>query len=177
MEATRTIASPPASTTRERILEAAIEVVGYLGLRRMSIAAVARGAGLSRPTVYRWFPSIAVLLQAVGPYEQAKFETGIAAALALVGESEQLDAALRYVVEFQRTCSLRRLVGVEPEHVLGQVDRFLPDTLGRLLPFFPGPDGPTTAAVAACVVVSHTLLPDDDPERFLAELRRAAGVA
>ena len=53
--------------------------------------------------------------------------------------------------------------------------RVLPIMRDRLLPHFPGPDGYTTATVVTRVALSHLLLPDDDPDLFLAELRSAAG--
>lgn len=84
---------------------------------------------------------------------------------------------LRFIVEFQHSSSLRRVVDVEPEHVLPQMGRMLPITRQRLLPYFPGPDGITVASVVTRIALSHYLLPDDDPDLFLAELRCAAGLA
>jgi AcrR family transcriptional regulator len=137
---------------------------------------VAAEAGVSRPTLYRWFPSKETLLEAFGRHEQAKYDAGIAAAIAGVDEADRLDAVLRFIVDFQSTYSLRRIVDVEPDHTLHQMKRVLPVTRERLRPHFPGPDGYTTASVVARIALSHLLLPEDDPDLFLAELRHAAGI-
>lgn len=162
--------------TRERILDATVDVLADHGLRKLNMAAVAAAAGVSRPTLYRWFPSADTLLEAFGEHEQAKYDAGIAGAVAELDPDDRLDAILRFIVDFQHSYSLRRMVDVEPEHVISQMARVLPITRDRLLPYFPGPDGFTTATVVTRIALSHALLPDDDPELFLAELRLAAGI-
>ena len=42
-------------STRERILAATAEVVGRNGMTKLSLSEVALQAGVSRPTLYRWF--------------------------------------------------------------------------------------------------------------------------
>jgi AcrR family transcriptional regulator len=163
-------------STRERILEATLEVLSRSGTRKLSLSDVATEAGVSRPTLYRWFPSKEALLKAFGLHEQAKYDAGIAAAIADVDERDRLDAVLQFIVEFQSTYSLRRIVDIEPGHALGQMKRVLPITRERLLPYFTGPDAFTTAAVVTRIAISHLLLPEDDPDLFLAELRSAAGI-
>jgi AcrR family transcriptional regulator len=137
---------------------------------------VAAEAGVSRPTLYRWFPSKGALLDAFGRYEQAKFDAGIAAVIeGLTGEA-RLDAVLRFIVEFQHSSSLRRMMEVEPEYVVQQMRRALPITRRRLLPYFQGSDAFTVATIVTRIALSHALLPDDDPDLFLRELRTAAGL-
>ena len=46
-----------ANTTRERILAATAEVLGNYGMTKLSLSEVATQAGVSRPTLYRWFAS------------------------------------------------------------------------------------------------------------------------
>ncbi len=94
----------------------------------------------------------------------------------LDGEEFASDAILRFIVGFQHTYSLRRMVEVEPEHVIYQMTRVMPIMRARLLPHFPGPDGFIVANVVTRVALSHALIPDDDPELFYAELRHAAGL-
>jgi AcrR family transcriptional regulator len=167
---------PNVLTTRERILEATVEVLERSGPRKLSLSAVAATAGVSRPTLYRWFPSKKALLEAFGRYEQRKYDDGIAdAVVGLEGEA-RLETVLRFIVEFQNSYSLRRLVDVEPEHVVHQMTRVLPIMRDRLLPHFPGPEGFTVASVVTRIALSHALIPDDDPELFQAELRHAAGL-
>ena len=50
--------------TRQRIVEAAVELHTTLGPARTSILAIAERAGVERPTVYRHFPNIDDLLTA-----------------------------------------------------------------------------------------------------------------
>src|SRR5262245_8989070 len=170
------MAEPDVLTTRERILEATLEVLARSGPRKLSLSEVAAAAGVSRPTLYRWFPSKRALLQAFGRYEQRKYDDGIAdAVVGLAGEA-RLDAVLRFIVEFQHAYSLRRLVDVEPEHVVYQMTRVLPIMRDRLLVHFPGPEGFTAASVVTRIALSHALIPDDDPKLFHAELRYAAGL-
>lgn len=163
-------------TTSERILEATMEVLARSGSRKLSLSDVAAAAGVSRPTLYRWFPSKEALLEAFGHYEQQKYDDGIAEAVADLEGDARLEAVLRFIVEFQHTYSLRRIVDVEPEHVVRQMTRVMPIMRDRLLPHFPGPDGPVVASVVTRIALSHALIPDDNPELFYAELRHAAGL-
>ena len=109
-------------------------------------------------------------------YEQQKYDTGIAEAVAGLEGDARLEAVLRFIVEFQNTYSLRRIVDIEPEHVVYQMTRVMPIMRDRLLPHFPGPNGRVVATVVTRVALSHALIPDDDAELFYAELRHAAGL-
>jgi AcrR family transcriptional regulator len=163
--------------TQQRILEATLEVLGRDGHRKLSLSEVAATAGMSRPTLYSEFASKEELLRAFGLHEQARYDAGVKAATAGLDGVERLDAVLRFIVDFQHTYSLRRMVDIEPQHVLFQMARVLPVTRDRLLPYFDGPDRATVASVVTRVAVSHYLLPDDDPDLFLRELRQAAGIS
>lgn len=62
------------TSTRERILGAALECVSRLGMAKTTMDAVARQAGLSRATLYRAFPGGRVeLLDAMVTWEVARF--------------------------------------------------------------------------------------------------------
>jgi AcrR family transcriptional regulator len=165
-----------ALTTRDRLLEATIDVLARSGLRKLSLSAVATTAGVSRPTLYRWFPSKEALLEAFGPYEQDKYDAGLTRAIAGLEGDARLDAVLRFIVDFQHSYSLRRMVDVEPEHVVRQMTRVLPIMRDRLLSLCSGADAFTVATVVTRIALSHALIPDDDPDLFLAELRHAAGL-
>jgi len=165
-----------AVTTSERILEATADVLARSGARKLSLSDVATAAGVSRPTLYRWFPSKEALLEAFGRYEQKKYDAGVAEAVVGFEGTDRLDAILRFIVEFQHSYSLRRIVDIEPEHVVHQMTRVMPIMRDRLLPHFPGPDGRVVATVVTRIALSHALIPDDDPEMFYAELRHAAGL-
>ncbi|MGA8726480.1 MAG: TetR family transcriptional regulator [Acidimicrobiales bacterium] len=170
------VAAPEMVTTSERILEATVEVLARSGTRKLSLSDVAATAEVSRPTLYRWFPSKEALLEAFGHYEQEKYDTGIAEAVAGLEGDARLEAVLRFIVEFQNTYSLRRIVDIEPEHVVYQMTRVMPIMRDRLLPHFPGPNGRVVSTVVTRVALSHALIPDDDSELFYAELRHAAGL-
>jgi AcrR family transcriptional regulator len=157
-------------------MEATLEVLSRDGPRKLSLSGVAAAARVSRPTLYRWFPSKELLLEAFGFYEQERYDAGLAQAIAGLDGTRRLEAVLKFMVEFQHSYSLKRMVDVEPEHVLHQMNRVLPIMRGRLLPHFPGPDGSTIASIVVRIALSHALIPDDDPRRFLAELRHAAGL-
>jgi len=164
------------TTTRERILEATLVVLTRSGTQRLSLSDVAATAGVSRPTLYRWFPSKEALLDSFGVYEQDKYDAGIANAVAGLDGEARLDAILRFIVKFQHSSSLRRIVDVEPEHVVYQMNRVMPIMRERLLPHFRGPDGFIVANVVTRIALSHALIPDDDSNLFYAELRHAAGL-
>ena len=55
----------PGPAARERILGAAVDAVGALGLRGLSMDDLADSAGVSRATLYRLFPGKAALLLAL----------------------------------------------------------------------------------------------------------------
>jgi AcrR family transcriptional regulator len=171
-----TLSEPTTLPTRERILEATIVVLERSGPRKLSLSEVAATANVSRPTLYKWFPSKEALLEAFGRYEQERYDAGIAAAIDGLDGPERVDAVLRFIVEFQHSYSLRRIVDVEPEQVVDQMTRLLPMMRDRLLPHFPGPEAVTVASVVTRIALSHALMPDDDPGLFYAELRHAAGL-
>ena len=81
---------------------------------------------MSRPTLYRYFGSKEGLLEAFGLYEQDNFDAGIAAAMAGLSGPDRLDAALRFIVEFQSTYSLGRWSTSNPDTCCAQMRRVLP---------------------------------------------------
>src|ERR1700678_3198741 len=95
------------------------------------LSEVAAEAKVSRPTLYRYFPSKEALLDAFGLYEQDNFDAGISSAMAGLRGHERLDAALQFVVAFQRTYSLGFLVEPDPEHVLPKMKRVRQALHGR----------------------------------------------
>ena len=148
-------------------------MLGRAGPRRLSLSAVAAAAGVSRPTLYRWFPSKEALLEVFGRYEQQKYDAGIAGGDRGSRQGgARLETVLRFIVEFQQSYSLRRLVDVEPEYVVREMTRVLPDHARSAAPAFPrARTGFTVASVVTRIALSHALIPDDDPELFL---RRAS---
>jgi AcrR family transcriptional regulator len=132
---------------------------------------------VSRPALYRRFPSKEDLLAELTARERRDFDDRLRAATAGLSDTQQLDAALRFVAEFQRTYSLRRLIEIEPEYLLKQLALTFPVLRDRLLRYFPPATRDVQASSIARIAFCHFLLPDDDPDRLLAELRQAAGIA
>lgn len=165
------------SSARRRILAATFVVLARSGRKRLMLSEVAAEAKVSRPTLYRYFPSKEALLDAFGLYEQDNFDAGISSAMAGLRGAERLDAALQFVVDFQRTYSLGFLVDTEPEHVLTQMKRVMPILHRRIARLVPGDDPDLAAATIVRVAVCHYLVGGDDREQFLAELRYAAGIS
>src|SRR3712207_841518 len=71
----------PQPPTRDRILDAAFTGMATHGLHRLSLEDVAREAGLSRQTVYRYFGSRDALVTAVILREEQGFLDQMAAAI------------------------------------------------------------------------------------------------
>ena len=164
------------SSTRRRILAATFVVLARTGRRRLMLSEVAAEAKVSRPTLYRYFPSKEELLSAFGLYEQDNFDAGMASAIAGLRGRERLDASLQFVVDFQHTYSLGFLADTEPEHVLVQMKRVMPVLQERIARLIPGDNSELAAATVVRVAVCHYLTGGDDREQFLAELRYAAGI-
>jgi AcrR family transcriptional regulator len=164
------------TSTRTRILQAAVEVMSRSGQSKLSLSDVATQAGISRPTLYRWFASKEELLTAVGVYEQRKFDEGISRATGGLDGVEKLDAALKFIVDFQHSHSLGRMIEVEPAHVVSQMGQVLPIMRERLERLLPGDNGAVAAATAIRVAASHYMVSSDDKDQLLAQLRHAVGI-
>ncbi|RDH74771.1 TetR/AcrR family transcriptional regulator [Mycolicibacterium moriokaense] len=164
------------TSTRHRILVATAEVLGRSGQTKLSLSEVALQAGVSRPTLYRWFADKSELLEAFGVYEREMFDNGIGSATSGLRGTEKLDAALRFIVDYQHSYSGVRLVDIEPEVVIAQLSWIIPVMRARLLKLLTGPNSGVKAATAIRVAVSHYIVRSDDDDQFLAQLRHAVGV-
>jgi AcrR family transcriptional regulator len=164
------------TSTRQRLLVATAEVLSRKGMTKLSLSEVAAQAGVSRPTLYRWFASKEELLDAFGLWEQEMFDRGISKATAGLRGKEKLDAALRFIVDYQYSYSGYRMADIEPGHVIGQLSRVIPIMREQLQRLLPGPNREVAAATAIRVAVSHYLVRSDDGGQFLAQLRHAAGI-
>jgi AcrR family transcriptional regulator len=114
--------------TRDRILEAALLAMGRVGPRRLTMNDVGERAGLSRGTVYRYFPTKEDLLAVLAEWEQDRFSEGLRASLAGVPESERsIDDIAEYIITYLRHHpALTLMIDVEPEFVMGFLRRQLP---------------------------------------------------
>ena len=110
------------STTPDRILDAAFTATLDFGLSRLTVEDVAQRAGLSRQTVYRYFPSKDHLIVALVSREEEKFLDGVRAAFL---EHDTLETAVRESVRF--------VLAYARAHPL--LDRLLGPDEGMFLPY------------------------------------------
>lgn len=164
------------TSSRHRILVATSEVLARSGQAKLSLSDVALQAGVSRPTLYRWFASKGDLLDAFGHYERDMFDIGISRSTNGLRGVEKLDAALKFIVEYQQSYSGVRLVDIEPEAVIAQLAGIIPIMRARLQKLLTGANGPVKAATAIRVAVAHYVVRSDDGDQFLTQLRHAVGI-
>ena len=164
------------NSTRQRILAATAEVLGRNGMTKLSLSEVAVQAGVSRPTLYRWFASKRDLLDAFVVWERQFYERAVAEATAGLPANKKLDAALRVIVEYQQSYPGLRMIDIEPAQVIRRLSRVIPLMRERLERLAHGPNAELAVATAVRVAVSHYLVRSDDDGQFLAQMRHAAGV-
>lgn len=164
------------TSTRLRILQATAEVIHRNGKRKLSLSDVAAQAGVSRPTLYRWYPSKEELLAAYSRYERQSFDHGLYKATAGFYGVDRLDAALRFIVDYQQRCPGAHMVDTEPEYVVAEFTRLIPSMRAALQRLMPGPGGAVRAATAIRVATSHYMVHGDDADQFLCQLRYAVGI-
>jgi AcrR family transcriptional regulator len=73
------------TSSRQRILAATAEVLGRNGMTKLSLSEVALQAGVSRPTLYRYFADKRELLDAFVVWERQYYEQAVADATAAAG--------------------------------------------------------------------------------------------
>lgn len=113
--------------TRDRILEGALAALGRVGPRRLTMGDVSDRAGLSRGTVYRYFPTKEDLLAVLAEYEQDRFADGLRRSLAEGDREPSLAAVVEYIIGYLRQHpALPLMIDVEPEFVLAFLRRQMP---------------------------------------------------
>ena len=180
---------PANATSREAILAATRQAIAERGPGKLTLSAVAAAAGVSRPTLYRWFPTKDELLAAIAGYEEEQFDLGLRAVIeAHRTPARRLDAALRYLVTYLDGLIGPDPIGADPRFALQSLARSLPvqvDSLVRLLGDgfrqVPAVRGGALSSEQAAemflrVAYSHYLVPHPDPEVLLANLRGLTGL-
>ncbi|NBH04853.1 TetR/AcrR family transcriptional regulator [Amycolatopsis sp. SID8362] len=113
----------PGDETSERIMGAALTQAEDFGLRRFTVDDVARRVGLSRVTIYRYFPKKDQLLNALILREMKRFLTKVDAVVeAQATPEEKLIEGLSFSLGYLRGHRLlNRLLRTEPELILPQL--------------------------------------------------------
>lgn len=109
-----------AAETSERILAAAAQQVEDFGLRRFTIDDVARRLGVSRVTIYRYFPKRDRLVQAVLLRELHRFLKQVGAAIepSPTLEEKLVEGVVFALGYLRRHRLLQRVLRTEPELLL-----------------------------------------------------------
>ncbi len=122
------------SPTEERILVAALGLIGRRGVKRLGMQEIAETAGVSRGTLYRYFPGKDQVLIAAAAYDERRFSTGLDEVLATTRAPEdQIGAFMTYAFDFIRSHPCRPLFESEPEFVMGYLLEHLPSLRGELV--------------------------------------------
>lgn len=163
---------------RERILRATFKVLCRHGYGKLNLSDVAAQAGISRPTLYKFFSSKGDLLSAFSSFELHSLRADLERAIESRTGRERVDALLRFLADFYGSYQMRALVEIEPGLVLGQMSKTLPVLIELIAPALEGqvPDPQVVAMALVRLSVCHYLVPGDDDDRLVDQLRAAAGV-
>lgn len=112
--------SPATTSTREQILDAAVESVSLFGMAKLSMSDVATRARISRPTLYKYFSSREDLVAAAVAREAEVLVSQVVGAAAVHDDaSDALRAAIVAALELTRAHPLLdRIIRTEPESLL-----------------------------------------------------------
>jgi AcrR family transcriptional regulator len=169
------------SDTRERILTAALTVMSRHGLARLALEDVAREAGVSRQTVYRYAGSRDGLIEATILREERTFLDRMRDA---AGEHDELRPALAAAIASALTSArehplLDRLLATEPEAllpfltdgsgpVLSAARTAVVELFARYVPALPAEEQAVAADAATRLIVSYAISPSATPTEALA---------
>ena len=168
-------------TARQRILVAALEMASIHGIARLSVGDVARRAGLSRQTLYKYFPSKDALIAALVQSETADLVSRVTQASEVSDDPRQsLESAfLAALVLTRQHPLLDRLVRTEPESLLplltsdgGPVMSLVRDVVEEILhhklPGLSDLERRRFADVITRLLVSYAVSAPDDPPEVVA---------
>jgi AcrR family transcriptional regulator len=169
-----------ALATRDRILGSALQAIATFGLSRFTMDDVARVAGISRQSVYRYVESKDALVMELVLREEEAFLDGVRRAHA---DHAELEDAMREAVLFcLRTARehplLDRLLAAEPEVLLPYLTTRAGGLIGRARTVLEEIAAERTSADPATIhriadlavraIISYTLTPADDPPEDVA---------
>ncbi len=120
--------------TEERILIAALGLIGRRGVRRLGMREIAEAGGVSRGTLYRYFPSKDHVLGAAADYDERRFRRGIDEVLSSVQDpAQRIGAFMAYAFAFIRSHPARSLFESEPGFVMSFLLDHLPSLHNQLV--------------------------------------------
>jgi AcrR family transcriptional regulator len=166
--------------TRERILDGAMAAIARHGLSKLGMSDVSLSAGVSRGTLYRYFPSRDDLLRSLAAYESERFQRQVNAVLREpAAGAPRLEVALQLVTRYVREHpAIQRVIETEPAFVLAYLRSEFP-RLRAVVGSFVAPLLAQTAPVRhglataeqltdwmTRVMISAVLFPDPDPDRM-----------
>jgi AcrR family transcriptional regulator len=177
------------NTSAELILAATKRAIAAKGPGKLTLSEVAAAAGVSRPTLYRWFPTKDDLFTALTEYERMQFDEGLQGVIdAHRTPARRLDAALLYLLTYLDDSMGSDPIGVDPEFAL----RSLKDSLsaqvatlvrllGSALDEVPAVRSKRmtraqSAEMLLRVAYSHYLVPHADTQELLVSMRVFAGL-
>jgi AcrR family transcriptional regulator len=120
--------------TEERILTAALGLIGRRGVRRLGMREIAEAAGVSRGTLYRYFPSKDHVLASAADYDAQRFSDGLDELMAApLPPEDRISAFMAYAFDFIRSHPCRPLFESESGFVMGYLLDHLPSLRGELV--------------------------------------------
>lgn len=182
-EATRTL-------LRERVLDAADELLRERPWQSVTMSAIAEQAGVSRQTLYNAFGSRPELAQAyvmreadrfLDPVEQAVVanagdpRAALAAAFEAFLEMAATHPLVRAIASAEEGDELLALVTVRGGPLLEQVSERLAATLAATWPALAIEDARLVSETLVRLAISHAALPTDTPERTADSVSRLLG--
>jgi len=176
-------------TSAELILAATRRAIAAKGPGKLTLSEVAAAAGVSRPTLYRWFPTKDDLFGALTEYERAQFDEGLRREIdAHRTPARRLDAALRYLLAYLDESMGHDPIGVDPAFALRSLNDSLSAQVGTLVRLLgvsldqvPAVRTKAMSRAQAAemflrVAYSHYLVPNPDTEELMASMRAFAGL-
>jgi AcrR family transcriptional regulator len=171
----------------DRILDAAQRLAFRMGARRMSLSDVATLAGVSRPTIYRYFASKEELIDALGKRERRRLAAAMDSAMCRVVGVARLEAAVDVIATFVEAQPPGRLLDLEPGFAHAQMAQALPVLTEELTAvlrrcaregaFATAVDPRDLAGAIARTALSHYIFPDTDGAAVRRQIRAAAGLS
>lgn len=186
---TRALASPQSKDVvrdefkrkmRDRILDGAELAIGRIGLAKLNMLEVGRSAGVSRGTVYRYFPNREALLTALATREGDRLRAHLAEALKNTRtRADRFEVVMRHAAWHVREHPvLRQLSETDPDFLLRSIRKnfhSIRDTVEELVLPLTDDLAPIKLGIVTGdefvdwitrILLSAYLFPDPNPERM-----------